>query len=458
MTSSAHSAAARRPAGRRVPFSARSLAWEALNRVARSDAWAETWLESRLPAAGLSAADTRLAWELTLGTIKFKAFLDFALRPFLSKPQALPVQARTLLRLGAYQLLLLSKIPAHAAVHTSVELAKQRLTLPHVRVINAVLRALARQGAPSLPDPKAEPAAHAAVAYSLPLFLVRRWLERFGADPAGEMFRAANEPPPLAARVHLGRTTRAQAQAALRADGVATEPGLLPESLLLERGIRPADCPGLAEGWLYFQDQASQLVGRLVDPRPGQVCLDLCSAPGGKATHLAELLAGAGQVLAYDRNAQRLQRVEANARRLHLDNLTVLAELPAGLQADRVLVDAPCSGLGTLRRHAEARWRVAEPDLARLGSEQSALLELGAEYVKPGGQLIYATCTTEPEENEHVVNRFLDAQPAFRLLPGPGAGGDPAAAFWSADGFFRTFPGHPDLDGLFAARLERRPA
>ena len=458
MTSSAHSAAARRPAGRRVPFSARSLAWEALNRVARSDAWAEAWLEARLPEAKLSPADARLVWELTMGTIKFQGYLDYVLKTFLPKPQALPDLARTLLRLGAYQMLCLSKIPPHAAVHATVELAKQRLTLPHVRVINAVLRALSRHGAPSLPDPQADPAAHAAVAYSLPLFLVRRWLERFGADPAEEMFRAANEPPPLAARVHLGRVSREQARAALAAAGAEAEPGLLPESLLLAREGRPADFPGLAEGWLYFQDQASQLVGRLVDPRPGQVCLDLCSAPGGKATHLAELLAGTGQVLAYDRNAQRLKRVEENARRLQLTNLTVLAGLPPDLQADRVLVDAPCSGLGTLRRHAEARWRVAEPDLARLGSEQSALLELGAEYVKPGGQLIYATCTTEPEENEHVVNRFLDAQPAFRRLPGPGSGGDPAAGFWGADGFFRTFPGHPDLDGLFAVRLERRPA
>jgi 16S rRNA (cytosine967-C5)-methyltransferase len=438
-----------------LSFSARSLAWEALNRVERRDAWAEAWLESRLPEANLSPADTRLAWELTLGTIKFKSYLDYALAPYLRKPQTLPDVARTLLRLGAYQQLCLSKIPPHAAVHATVELAKQRLTLPHVRVVNAVLRALSRQGAPALPDPQADPAAHAEVRYSLPLFLVKRWLERWGPVLAEEMFRAANQPPPLAARVRLGLVTRAQALAALRAAGVEAEPGLLPESLLLSREGKPGDCPGLAEGWLYFQDQASQLVGRLTNPQPGQTCLDLCSAPGGKATHLAELLADTGQVLAYDRNAQRLKRVEENARRLKLDNLRVLDELPLDLQADRVLVDAPCSGLGTLRRHAEARWRVEEQDLARLGREQAALLAQAAERVKPGGHLLYATCTTEPEENELVVQLFLETHPAFQLLPGPGSGGFPDAGFWGADGFFRTFPGHPDLDGLFAARLQR---
>lgn len=442
--------------GRRVPFSSRGLAWEALNRVERRDAWAETWLEARLPEAKLSPADARLAWELTLGTIKFRDFLDYALAPFLSRPRALPDSARTLLRLGAYQLLCLSKIPAHAAVHATVELAKQRLTLPHVRVVNAVLRALSRQGAPALPDPQIDPVVHAAAAYSLPQFLVRRWLERFGSGQAEAMFRAANEPPPLAARVQLQRISQQQAQAALAAAGVEAQAGLLPESLLLSREGRTGNFPGVAEGWLYFQDQASQLVGRLVDPQPGQTCLDLCSAPGGKATHLAELLAGTGQVLAFDRNAQRLKRVEENARRLKLENVRTLGELPAGLQADRVLVDAPCSGLGTLRRHAEARWRVEETDFARLGQEQSALLGQAAARVKPGGHLIYATCTTEPEENERVVQGFLSLHPAFRLLPGPGSGGHPAAGFWGTDGCFRTFPGHPDLDGLFAARFQRR--
>lgn len=439
-----------------APVSARGLAWEALNRVERRGAWAEAWLEARLPEAGLSPADARLAWELTLGTIKFRGFLDFALAPYLSRPLALPAPARTLLRLGAYQLLCLSKIPAHAAVHTAVELAKQQLALPHVRVINAVLRALVRQGAPALPDPQADPAAHAAAANSLPLFLVKRWLERFGPAQAEAMFRAANEPPPLAARIQLQRITQQQARRALAAAGVEAQAGLLPESLLLSREGRTADFPGLAEGWLYFQDQASQLVGRLVDPQPGQTCLDLCSAPGGKATHLAELLAGTGQVLAYDRNAQRLKRVAENARRLKLVNVGVLSELPAAVRAERVLVDAPCSGLGTLRRHAEARWRTEENDFARLGQEQSALLDQAADRVLPDGHLIYATCTTEPEENEDVVQRFLAGHPAFRLLPGPGSGGHPAAPFWGADGCFRTFPGHPELDGLFAARFQRR--
>ncbi|MEW6516974.1 MAG: 16S rRNA (cytosine(967)-C(5))-methyltransferase RsmB [candidate division FCPU426 bacterium] len=455
MTKKASRAASTLSGGRRAFFSARGLAWEALNRVEQRGAWAEAWLEARLPEAGLSPADARLAWELSLGTIKFKTFLDYALKPYLSKPGALPGPARTLLRLGAYQLLLLSKIPPHAAVHATVELAKSRLSLPHVRLVNAVLRALSRQGAPALPDPKDDPAAHAAVRYSLPLFLAERWLARFGPVQAAAMFEAANEAPPLAARVNLGAATREQALAGLAAAGVQAEPGLLPESLLLQREGRPAQWPGLAEGWLYFQDQASQLVGRLADPQPGQVCLDLCSAPGGKATHLAELLKGTGQVLAYDSHPQRLQRVEENARRLRLENLRTLSDLPPEVRADRVLVDAPCSGLGTLRRHAEARWRVQAGDFARMAAGQLALLDQAAGFVKPGGHLVYSTCTTEPEENEDVVARFAETHPAFRLLAGPGSGGQPDTMFWGGDGLFRTFPGHPELDGLFAARWVR---
>jgi len=213
---------------------------------------------------------------------------------------------------------------------------------------------------------------------------------------------------------------------------------------------------GFREGWLYFQDQSSQMVGYLADPPAGGLCLDLCSAPGGKTTHLAELMGDQGRVLAYDLNRAKLSRVRKNFERLGLRSITVIKEPPAELQADRVLVDAPCSGLGTLRRHAEARWRVGENDFPRLSRTQTALAEQAAAYVKPGGWLIYATCTTEPEENENIVRAFLAAHPDFKLHPGPGASGYPGPELWSADGCFRTFPLRRDGDGIFAARLIRQ--
>ena len=226
-----------------------------------------------------------------------------------------------------------------------------------------------------------------------------------------------------------------------------------PQALRLTASGDPGRLPGVAEGWFYFQDPASQLLGYLVDPAPGAVCLDWCASPGGKTTHLAELMGDAGQVLALDRTPEKLKKIGENVRRLGLGSVRTATACPAGLLADRVLVDAPCSGLGTLRRHAETRWRVLEQDLSRQGREQGSLLELAAGHVKPGGHLIYATCTTEPEENEDVVKAFLARRPEFTLKAGPGTSGWPEPEFWGADGFFRTFPGHPEMDGMFAARL-----
>lgn len=361
-----------------------------------------------------------------------------------------------LLRLGAYQLLLLSKIPPHAAVNEMVELAKSEFPGGQVKFVNAVLRQIGRTGAPPLPDAARNPVEHLAVRYSFPEWLVRRWLGRWGAEAAEAMLAAANEAPPLEARVNRLQLSREEARQRLRAQGVESDPLDAPSALLLRAAGDPAQLTGFAEGWLYFQDQSSQFVGFIADPPAGSLCLDLCSAPGGKTTHLAELMAGRGQVLAYDSNRSKLARVRANADRLGLDSIKVLSAPPSGPTADRVLVDAPCSGLGTLRRHAEGRWRVAEADLPRLARTQAGLLAQGAAAVKPGGHVIYSTCTTEPEENEDIVRAFLDAHPDFELRPGPGSDGVPAARWWDGDGFFRTFPNRLEGDGIFAARMVKK--
>jgi 16S rRNA (cytosine967-C5)-methyltransferase len=285
---------------------------------------------------------------------------------------------------------------------------------------------------------------------------VRRWLARWGAEAAEAMLAAANDAPPLIARVNRLRLDRAEALRRLQALGVASEPLAAPSALRLQAAGDPAKLAGFTEGWLYYQDQSSQLVGFLADPPAGGLAVDWCSAPGGKATHLAELMDDKGQVLAYDRQRAKLARVRANVKRLGLHCITVLDQPPSAAPADRVLVDAPCSGLGTLRRHAEARWRTSEEDLPRLAAAQFALLAQAAASVKPGGHLIYSTCTTEPEENEDVVRAFLNGHPEFELRPGPGRDGQPGPELWSEDGFFRTFPNRLEGDGIFAARLVKR--
>jgi 16S rRNA (cytosine967-C5)-methyltransferase len=431
---------------------AREVAWLILNALEVRQAWAEDVLREMLGEHPLSAPDARLVRELVFGTVKGKLFLDFVLQTFFQAGRP-PRKVMNLLRLGAYQLLLLSKVPPHAAVHATVEVAKNRLDARQAAFVNAVLRALGRQGAPSLPPAEPDPTERLSVMHSLPAWLVKRWVAHYGREQAEELMHAANEAPPLMARVNALKGTRDEARAWLQAKNIESEPEDAPQALRLTASGDPGRMPGMAEGWFYFQDPASQLLGYLVDPVPGAVCLDWCAAPGGKATHLAEIMGDAGQVWALDRTAEKLKKIEENARRLGLGCLRTGVSCPAGLQADRVLVDAPCSGLGTLRRHAETRWRVLESDLVRLGQEQGALLDLASAHVKPGGHLIYATCTTEPEENEEVVKAFLARQQDFSLQPGPGSSGWPQPEFWDPAGFFRTFPHHPEMDGMFAARM-----
>ncbi len=435
--------------------SARLIAWEVLNKAETSGLWVEELLSQRLQAVNPPAAEQRLCRELSFGVLKARLFLDYILQPFLKKRP--PARLMNLLRLGAYQLLKLDRIPSHAAVNETVNLAKSGFSGVQVKFINAVLREIIRQGARPLPDENLDPVTRLSIQYSLPPYLVKRWQGRFGQALAEPMMAAANEAPPLVARVNGLRGTREEGEALLARQGYKAKKGLAPAALCLgpDSGD-PAGLPGFKEGWFYFQDQAAQLVGYLTDPAPADLCLDLCSAPGGKTTHLAELMGGQGRVLAFDIQAGKLAKVKKNAERLGLKNIEIVTELPRILAADRVLVDAPCSGVGTLRRHAEIRWRVTEKDFLRMAGIQKKLLNQAAQYVKPGGWLIYSTCSTEPEENEEVVNAFLAGHPELELSPGPGSSGHPGAQFWGRDGFFRTYPGYPDLDGMFAARMKRK--
>ncbi|MCK5219349.1 16S rRNA (cytosine(967)-C(5))-methyltransferase RsmB, partial [bacterium] len=397
--------------------SARLIAWEVLNKAEKSDLWVEKLLSQRLPAVKLPEAEQRLCRELSFGVLKARIFLDYMLQPFLKKQP--PAKLMNLLRLGAYQLLKLDRIPSHAAVNETVNLAKPDFSGVQVKFINAVLREITRQGARPLPDKNLDPVTHLSIRYSLPLYLVERWQGRFGQALAESMMAAANETPPLVARVNRLRGTREEGEALLTRQGFSVKKGRAPAALCLgpDSGD-PARLPGFQEGWFYFQDQAAQLVGYLADPAPTALCLDLCSAPGGKTTHLAELVEGQGRILAYDIQAEKLLKVEKNAKRLGLKNIEIIRELSPALEADRVLVDAPCSGTGTLRRHAEIRWRVTEKDFRRMAGIQEKLLNQAVKYVKPGGWLIYSTCSTEPEENEEVVNGFLAGHPEFELIAG----------------------------------------
>ena len=406
-------------------------------------------LGDRLAAADAEALPPRdrgFLHELVLGALRHRGLLDHALRPMVQRDlEALDPAVLEALRLGAYQILRM-RVPHRAAVSESVELV--RTAAPRASgLVNAVLRRLASQGPPSLPDPAADPLGWLTSAGSLPDWLARRWAARLGSATAVARARAFLEVPPAAFRLNP-RVTGAFER--------ALETGLEPVPLPVPgawqaRGGRPTDLA--AQAVLYLQDQGSQLVARLA-ARPGCV-LDACAAPGGKSTLIGDVLGDAVTVVAGDASPARASSLASLVRRWGSPNVHVAAadalRPPFGTRFDAVLLDAPCTGLGTLGRNPDIRWRASPGDVDRQSRRQAALLAALAPLVKPKGTLVYATCSAEPEENEDPVRGFLETRPGFE----PEAAPDWAARF--GDGrFLRTLPERDGGDAFFAAVLARR--
>ncbi len=428
-----------------IGLEARRVAWRVLQAVA-AGAYTDLALERELRRSPLAPADRGLATELACGAIRQRALLDGwidALGKVRAERQPPPL--RWLLHLGLYQLLFTARVPPSAAVSTTVELAKRDGLARLAPVVNGLLRACLRRreslpqgAAPWEPLPlPADPAASLALRGSLPHWLATGLLEWLPGDGAEAFARAANQPPPLDLRVNRLRATREGVIEALAAAGVSAEPlPGLPWGLCL--GGRSGDLralPGYAEGHWSVQDRTAQTIAPLLDPQPGERLLDACAAPGGKSTHLAELIGDAGTVLAVDRSEGRLRRLRENASRLGLsaiEPLTADAAIPGAIGGppfDRILLDAPCSGLGTLARHPDGRWRITPAAITELTALQRTLLEAMLPLLVPGGRLVYATCTVHPSENGALIAAFLAQHPGWRLLsqqqhwPGP-KGGD----------------------------------
>lgn len=423
---------------------ARRVALDVLARTRRGGAT----LADALSGADVAALEPRergLLHELVLGTLRRRGWLDHVLQALAERPLArTPAGLRDVLRLGAYQLLFL-RVPDHAAVSESVELARS-VAARGAGFVNAVLRRLQREGAPAEPDPEKEPLAWLTTAGSLPRWLAERWLERGGAEEAVARGRALLEAPP----VHLRFNPRVAdaAEQAARA-GILTRPTDVPEAWEATQG-RPGELA--SRGVLHVQDAGSQLVARLA-LAPGSV-LDACAAPGGKALLLADRHEGGGPVVAADVSPRRLAtlaelRSRWGASRLHV--VAADAERPPFARPfDAVLLDAPCSGLGTLARHPDIRWRTRPDDLPRHAEKQRRLLAALAPLVRAGGRLVYAVCSVEDEEGPGVLSPFLAAHPEFRAEAPP----DWADALVEGP-FVRMSPARHRGDAFFAARLVR---
>jgi 16S rRNA (cytosine967-C5)-methyltransferase len=438
---------------------------EILRRVEVDDAFADPLLDTLPTRAGLDARDRGLVTEVVYGALRWQRLLDWHLGRVASRPLAeLPPWLRALLRASAYQLAFLDRIPPRAVVHEAVELAKGRRPRGVPSFVNAVLRALAA-GPHPWPAPSAEEAGDRldalAIRTSQPTWLLARWVARYGEAEAIALAEAMNARPPLTLRVNTLRATAAALTAALAARGATVVPcRFAPDGLAVSEAGDPRQLPPLQAGSCAVQDEAAILVGHALGPAPGETVADVCAAPGSKTTHLAQLMENRGRILATDPHPARLARLRAACRLLGATIVEARAEGVDGLArevgpvCDRVLVDAPCSNLGVLRRNPDAKWRRRETDLAGLAATQSAILDAAARLVRPGGVLLYATCSLEPEENESVVAAFRDRQPAF--VPDPIPAPVPAACL-AAPEMLRTDPHRHGTDGFTAIRLRRRP-
>lgn len=459
------STARRHPIGL-SPHSARSVALAVLVVSVESEEGADVLLDRQLSSSPLDVRDRSLATELAYGVLRRQGTIDWRLRQVLDRPiPRLPILVQMILRLGAYQLLFLDRIPPSAAVNESVKLARsqsRRLKRNWSGFVNAVLRSLIRE--PVQPWPS-DPVSAIAVRCSVPEWLSRRWIDRLGYDKAEEACEQASSIPPVTMRVHVLRSSREDLLVKVQRAGINARPtAVSPLGIIVEGAGLVSLLPGFADGAFYVEDEAAQLVPPLLDPHPDSIVLDACAAPGGKSLHLADIMRNQGVIYSVDRSEERLERLRENSRRL---GASIVRPIRADIRRvetwsttigspDRILVDAPCSGLGVLRRHPEAKWKKDTSSFDRHRARQLEILEAVAPRLRHGGVLVYSTCSTEPEENESVIDQFLKGHAEFRResvapwLPPAGQ------AYLTERGDLSTMGNRIGMDGFYAARLRRQ--
>ena len=420
-------------------------------------------MDRELTKGNLSGPDRGLFAELVFGVLRRQGTLDHILSGLLAQPLARQEpQVLIFLRLGLYQLLYLDRIPESAAVNESVNLAKQ--ILPRSSgLVNAVLRNYLRhKDSVTYPDPVAAPAAYIAARHSHPAWLVKQWFSQIGEAETELLAEASSLQPPLTLRANTLLTTRSDLLDKFAANGITASPcRFSPSGILVEGRHHIPGLPGFREGLFSVQDEASQMAGILLDPQPGERVLDTCAAPGGKSTHLAQLMDNRGELLAMDVSGSKLPLIQEAAQRL---GITIISTRSADLLQsgalpadafDRVLLDAPCSGLGVIRRNPEAKWRLTPEDVTRLAATQKVMLKNAIRMLKPGGVLVYSTCSTTLEENEDVVRDFLSRHPHCVLENLNEIFPDYRELF-TEDGMFRAWPHRSNMDGFFSARIRKK--
>lgn len=442
----------------------RGLSVKILTRIDRSDAYLDKLLDFTIRCEDFEDRDRRLLTELTTGVIRHRERLDWVLTGFYHGefPKCIPT-VKNALRVALYQILFLDKIPYSAAVNESVEIVKRLKGNRSAGIVNGVLRNVIRKlDAITWPNRATDPIHYLSVMESHPQWMVRRWVERMGQEETEAFLKANNERPPVTVRVNRGRTSAQALRGELLSHSAEVDHSpLMPNYLRLRRLSDIGSIEAFRQGGFIVQDDGIGLITSLTGVKPGMRAIDLCAAPGGKSIAMAEMMENRGEIISLDKYEAKLKLLSEAAER---SGFTIIrpgvsdARRIALEPADVVLLDAPCSGFGVLRRKPEIKWKRESGDILELATLQTELLRNAARLVKPGGILVYGTCTVDPEENEMVVHDFLGTHPEFAVesaatvLPESALRMDVV----TDEGFLRTWPHRHGTDGAFGARLRRR--
>lgn len=449
-----------------VAATAREIALHVLKTVEADGAYANVALNRELETYQPSKLDRGFATELAYGSLRTLNTLDWIVSRFLQKPLAAQnIWVRNILRLGVYQLFYMDRVPPAAAGNEAVELVKRYATPGEAGFVNGVLRNIVRRHAEIVFPPLGEdPVGHISLKYSHPTWIVERWLNEFGVDETISLCLANNITPPNTVRANTLRITRGSLAERLEREGLQVKKTrFAPEGLEIKGFYSLHQLLPFQDGLFQVQDESSMLAAHALSPTPHSRVLDTCSAPGGKATHLAQIMRDEGTVMALDVHPHKLALIEENCRRLGISSVQAALKdarnLPDSFTnwTDYALVDAPCSGLGVLRRRPDSRWRKEPGQIAALARLQDAFLQAAAPCVRPGGVLVYSTCSIAHEENLDQVQHFLTQQPEFTLddlRPFLPAGLAPPGDL--ARGYLTIYPHIQGTDGFFIARMRRR--
>lgn len=433
--------------------------------------------DSQKELAVMSQQDRNLCNAIVFGVLRQQGYLDFIIKSFLKKPfEKLDIKALHILRIALFQIIFLDRIPSFAAINTSIELAKRHGNKNTAGFINAVLRnACESYQTITLPDKNKNIAAHISVTYSMPGWLTKKWLASYGPEKTISLCQSITTIPPITLRTNTLKTDRETLGTHLKTLGLSVEnTKKSPAGLnIFKSGMPVSEIKGFDQGLFQIQDEAAQLVSQILDPQPGETILDACAGLGGKTCHIAQLMENKGMVIAADSDSGKLDNLRAETLRLGINNtqtrqVNLLETSIKDFQGyfDRVLLDAPCTGLGVIRRNPDIKWKRKLADIIRLCAQQKKMLNSAANLVKPGGILVFAVCSCEPEENEQVIEAFLKKRKDYSLDSDFDSDFDSEmdadriqlssdSRLMTANLFFKTYPSALYMDGFFAARLKR---